>query len=338
VGANPTSITITPDGRYAYVANSGENSVSLIVLATNAESRIPVGQKPRAVSVAPDGSLVAVSLAPDFRRLKFGSVAVIDRSTNTVSKTIRVGKLNSQPMGIAFNPTKSPLPDIAWTAYVANARGDDVITLYLGPKSARQGQTYDLHKSWPRNDFSALFRNSHPVAVAVGPNPVLNGQGSYAVYTANSLDRSMTLIANEGTRNPDDRGYFNVHVGTTPVAVTLSPDGKTAYVANSGSNNVSAIALTDRPYSYSSYNIPVGTNPVAIAFSKDGKYAYVVNKGTDDISVIDTASKTVVGHAIPVGPSPAGIALSADGSKAYVTTGDNTVKIVDLSSYPTVEG
>ena len=48
VGVAPDWVTLTPDGKRAYVANAGQNSVSVIDLATKKEvTRIPVGEVPK---------------------------------------------------------------------------------------------------------------------------------------------------------------------------------------------------------------------------------------------------------------------------------------------------
>ena len=48
VGHHPDWVTLTPDGKRAYVANAGSNSVSVIDIATRKEiTQIPVGQVPK---------------------------------------------------------------------------------------------------------------------------------------------------------------------------------------------------------------------------------------------------------------------------------------------------
>jgi YVTN family beta-propeller protein len=48
VGRAPDWVTLTPDGKMAYVANAGSNSVSVIDIGSMKEvTRIPVGQVPK---------------------------------------------------------------------------------------------------------------------------------------------------------------------------------------------------------------------------------------------------------------------------------------------------
>src|SRR5437764_15250038 len=53
VGHHPDWVTLTPDGKRAYVANAGSNSVSVIDIAARKEiTQIPVGQVPKRNSTA----------------------------------------------------------------------------------------------------------------------------------------------------------------------------------------------------------------------------------------------------------------------------------------------
>ena len=48
VGRSPDWVTLTPDGKSAYVANAQSNSVSVVDIKTMKEvTRIPVGQVPK---------------------------------------------------------------------------------------------------------------------------------------------------------------------------------------------------------------------------------------------------------------------------------------------------
>ncbi len=54
VGITPVGVAITPDGKRAYVANSGDGTVSVITTATGAVSAtIPTGGSPSAVAICP---------------------------------------------------------------------------------------------------------------------------------------------------------------------------------------------------------------------------------------------------------------------------------------------
>ncbi|MBX9704837.1 MAG: YncE family protein [Gammaproteobacteria bacterium] len=81
VGAVPLGVAISPDGTKAYVANYGDNTVSVIDTSNYSVESIPinnVGQSAIAgIAIAPDGSKAFV--VTDI------GVAIIDLSNNTVS-------------------------------------------------------------------------------------------------------------------------------------------------------------------------------------------------------------------------------------------------------------
>ncbi len=115
--------------------------------------------------------------------------------------------------------------------------------------------------------------------------------------------------------------------------VAITPDGKHAYVANSGSGTVSVIDTATNTVVFGvGFPIPVGTFPRGVAVTPDGKHAYVANTGSDNVSVIDTATNTVV-TTVPVQSIPIGVAVTPDGKHAYVTNDNSSsVSVIDTAS------
>ena len=101
-----------------------------------------------------------------------------------------------------------------------------------------------------------------------------------------------------------------IKVGTAPFpisyAIAITPDGKTAYVANTSSGSVTPIDIATNA---AGPPIPVGSSPDLIAITPDGKTAYVVNLGSSTVTPIDIATNTA-GAPIPVGTVPEAIALT----------------------------
>ncbi|MGH2356117.1 MAG: YncE family protein, partial [Chloroflexota bacterium] len=120
-----------------------------------------------------------------------------------------------------------------------------------------------------------------------------------------------------------------IDVGGQPSALTLSPDGVTAYVSQAGANTV---AVVDTATGRVTDAIEVGAEPAGSALAPDG-WLYVANAGANTLTVIDTATRRAVGS-IPVGRRPVSVAIAADRSGfAYVANyGDNTVSVIDLAT------
>lgn len=123
------------------------------------------------------------------------------------------------------------------------------------------------------------------VAISVGANPT-----AVATYSSGSEQ----TIDHEGCD-----WYTNTYTNTTR-----------AIVANSGSNTVSILDLTDDSVLSS---VTVGNQPVALAVSSDGSTAYVANYTDGTVSQVNLNSNTVTAT-IAVGGQPTSVALTATGT------------------------
>jgi YVTN family beta-propeller protein len=150
-----------------------------------------------------------------------------------------------------------------------------------------------------------------------------------------------------------------IPVGSSPYSIAITPDGKTAYVANDSGESLNvidlqtgqagpalelgsaALVIAISPDGKTAYiatsakvlvldtqtNQVVGSIPVegpeaalwGVAFTPDGKTAYVINEGENTIVRIDTQTRQLVGAPIPTGEEPINVAFTPDGKKAYVT-------------------
>jgi YVTN family beta-propeller protein len=112
-----------------------------------------------------------------------------------------------------------------------------------------------------------------------------------------------------------------IPVGSGAVPITITPDGKTAYVGNEGHlfgpGTVTPIATATNT---AGPPIPVGIGPSHIVITPDGATAYVANSGSGTVTPIATATNTA-GPPIPVGLGFFAIAIAPDGKTAYVANG-----------------
>lgn len=124
------------------------------------------------------------------------------------------------------------------------------------------------------------------------------------------------LVGTPGSAESPSVVAATINVGDSPVGVAISPDGGTAYVANSGSDSVSII---DTASNSVAATVATGIRPVGLAVSPDGSSVYVANAGSQSVSVIDASSGTLV-QIIPLGDVPWSVAITPDGSSAWVAT------------------
>jgi YVTN family beta-propeller protein len=141
---------------FAYVANSSDNTVSVIDTGTNTVvATVPIGTFPIGVAVAPDGKHAYVT------NFLSNNVSVIDTASNTVVAMVPVGPAPSSGVAITLAGKH---------VYVANSAD-------FGPVGAGSVSVIDT----ATNTVEATVPlGSYPTGVAVAPD------GKYA-YVANDL-------------------------------------------------------------------------------------------------------------------------------------------------------
>lgn len=133
-----------------------------------------------------------------------------------------------------------------------------------------------------------------------------------------------------------------VVVGIYPHGIAITPDGRTAYVANTGPNTGPGgsyvVSVVDVASQTVTGTVNVGEaperlgNPHGVSLTPDGAHAYVTDSERDQVVVLKTSDLRTVGR-IPLGRTPWNTAFTADGSAAYVTnTNDDTVSVIDTAS------
>jgi len=98
--------------------------------------------------------------------------------------------------------------------------------------------------------------------------------------------------------------------------VALNPSGKFAYVANLGSNNVSAFAINANTGALTAVGLPVDTitGPISVTVDLSGSFAYVASDISDTISTFainaTTGALTAVGAPVAAGSGPTSVATT----------------------------
>ncbi len=139
-----------------------------------------------------------------------------------------------------------------------------------------------------------------------------------------------------------------VTAGKRPRGVQVSPDGKTVYVALSGSPNMGpglgqhegaapdksadGIGVIDVAENKLLRTLPAGSDPEQFAVSADSQKLYIANEDTAELTIVDAVKGQVV-KTVAVGSEPEGVALSPDGKLAFVTSEtNNRVDVVDTAA------
>jgi YVTN family beta-propeller protein len=139
--------------------------------------------------------------------------------------------------------------------------------------------------------FNLLTSNPTIGTITFEPNAgatyVAAGVG-YAFVAETALNR----VAVVDTNLQVVKTYINV--GASPMTILATPDGKKAYVANTGDGTVTDLSMQDLAPLRSP--ISLGGIPSGMAIQNSGGYLFVVNSTGGAFSVIDTATDAVVQH------------------------------------------
>lgn len=298
------------NGPFAYVANNGTYTVSVIDVTTGlVVTNIPITAEfasPDGIAISPNGQQVYVS--------NFGGyVSVISTATNTVTATIPV--VSNAP-SLAFTPdgTAAYVPGADNAVSVINTATQTVtatVPVGRGPNAVAMAVTSEGTFAYVPNTVDNTVS-----VIAVGPNPTVVATinvGTQPNLVAAAPNSSLVYVVNTGSSNVSvisvatNTVTATIPVGSDPLGVAFSPDSSTAYVTNLLSNTVSVINTA----SGTVVNTITGLSfPDQVALSADGSKAYVTDENNSSVSVISTATNSITGT-IGVGATPLGIAIAA---------------------------
>lgn len=155
------------------------------------------------------------------------------------------------------------------------------------------------------------FRRPHGIDIdASGKRLVVTTEGPARLLLIDTERRSVV-------RN------FDVQ-GEQPHMVSLSRDGRMAYVSVTGSGHVAAVQLDTGKV----IKIPAEARPQGSVFSRDGRELFVTNSGASSITVINTETNKAVARIATVS-GPNRIALAPDGTLVYSMSAENKIGFAD---------
>lgn len=146
------------------------------------------------------------------------------------------------------------------------------------------------------------------------------------VYVTNNLTLGSVSVVNVA-----DGAVSTISIGDHPIGVAITPDGTKAYVANTGSDNVSVIDVATGSVSTIS-DFAVGLFPTAVAITPDGTKAYVTGASSTKLSVINVATGSVSDDII-VGGQSKGVAITPCALLSQTVSADGRTVTVSGSQY-----
>ncbi len=330
-GVTPAGIAITPNGKFAYVANNnnygitGQDTVSVLNLNTlTPETTISDASlnQPYTITINPQGTIAYVTNSSG------STITMISTATNTVAGTI-TGFDGPSGMVVTANGK---------TAYVNNYGGP-----ILGSGNGKTVSVVDL-------TTNAIVGS--PITVGLAPAAIaLSPKGDF-VYTINYVNGNPEMGTMSVIQTSTNTVVNTISGFSGPFGIAITPNGRYAYVTNFGSNNFApfgtTVSVVDLMNNVIVDTINVGIQPAGIAISPDGRFVYVTNyntlyagsnftnltAGQGTVSIIDTSTNQVIPPTIAVDQSPANIALSPNGDFAFVTNyTSNVVDVIALQTF-----
>ncbi|MEA2713652.1 MAG: hypothetical protein QOK27_1613 [Gemmatimonadales bacterium] len=175
--------------------------------------------------------------------------------------------------------------------------------------------------------------------------PASTGSVGELAYVTNEDSQNLSVI---DTRT--DSVVATIAVGTRPRGVKVSPDGRTVYVALSGSpkcppsmpdaeceklkadKTKDGIAEVDVIARRVRRVLPGGSDPEQFDITSDGKRLYISNEDAGTASVVDV-EKGTIDTTVKVGAEPEGVRISPDGKLVYVTAeSDTSIRVLDAAT------
>src|SRR5512133_2810059 len=194
--------------------------------------------------------------------------------------------------GITFSPAftamvpPAPLPGL--TGYLTNQAGN-TITVF-DRRSARIGMMIETGR---------------------GPAGLALDQTRLLLYVALTGEDAVGVI---DVKDNDFIDRIRLTSGDAPHFMAITPDGRTAVTANTGSNTVSIIDLQSR---FEVARVPVGNGPEYVLMDRTGRLAYVFNRLSNSISVIDITRRAMTGT-LPTESGPLYGQLNRKGDRLFV--------------------
>ncbi len=308
-------LVFSPDGGTLYAAGGRDDAIYVYSKAGetwSAAGTVALGHASKGLGIGVSPNASGLGISADGATLVVAnnyndSISVIDTATRSVryehdlrpytagNEGAAGGVGGTFPFGVVVKGA---------TAYVSSDRNREVIVVDISSPTAGKlvkrialdGNALGMSLNASGSRLFVAQDNADQVAV---------------IDTAsNRVVKKIDARAPEGLlkgvhgENCDDPGTPR-HTGAATFAVTLSPDGKTLYAVNSGSNSVAVIPLHgDGAYKVRGL-IPTAYEPHDVTFSADGKAMYIINGKS------------------ATGPNPGHLASATDKITAYTYPGGN---------------
>ena len=283
VAAGPHGMAITSDGRTVYVSGDGSTSVSVIDTASDTVTKtIEVGKTPNGVTLTPDGKQLLVAIYGD------NKIVFVDTATQAITGEVAVAKphtISLAPGGkVAYVTSQEPGKFGLAVLDLATKSVTKVIPLQKTPRDGEFGDGKMFY--FTQAGVAAVEVLDPATDKVVGEIPT--GVSPHAIYVSGGSGYIVVQGPGELAQfDPQtNKVTRSIAVGKQPHWAAVADDGKTAYVTNEGSNDLTMINLADGKTT----TVAVGKAPRKVVVQSAGaKHAELGNGGASKVSIANFA-------------------------------------------------
>jgi YVTN family beta-propeller protein len=346
VGDEPRNLAISPDGAYVFVANAGEDTLSIIdakngkVLA----DKITVGMEPYGLAFSPNGGRLYVANA------RSNTVSVVDPKNMTVITTIE--GVGNEPRGVAVT-NDGDADDADEKVYVTQFLGVDRPGVVIGADDYKEGRVTVIATADNRVQKQAVLNPMADTGFKSKGSALKKIAATEDVVTGASPNM-LQAIAIKGSRaylpntcaSPDGPVFNNVNVQSclSVLDTTSDAEGKVGDALQTINMNrginfevpdpaderkklflAVPWAVAFKNQSMEGYAVSLSSNVVVkVRLDADGTPTINAPKNKDDLGAIVR---------ILVGQGPRGIAINGADTRAYVANENSRdLSVIDLAT------
>src|SRR5438093_2806116 len=335
VGISPHHAAFDPKDNFVYVTNGGDNTVSVVNLATNVVvNTVPVGPGPMGIDFDSSNNYVYVA------DLNGNNVSIIDGDPShgiTYDTVVATTAVGNQPWGVAFDSANG-------NVYVANS-GDGTVSVINGTAVIGSPIAVGTHPSFlaydsANGDIYVANENSgtvsvisgtavvgSPIAVGGFPRGITFDSANSDIYVGNNSPPSLSVISGTsvvttitGTLGGNDLAYDSFNGGI--------------YVVDGGAASVMAINGATNSIAFS---VPLSAVPFGLGYDPVNNFIVAVDQSAGNIIPVSTTpfptvTITSVSNTNPKWGNPVSVSGTATGfsgsDNISVDWGDGTASTV----------
>ena len=311
-GTNGASTIVVDEGRRrVWSVNSDSDTVTVIDAAKLVSlAETPVGDNPRTLAIAPDGTVWTVNQND-------ATISLVDGGT--VRERARIAlPYASRPYGIAFDPRG----DAAYVTLQATGR-----LLKINAGDGTLERAVDVGPT-PRG--VAVSADGSRILVTRYISPVDHGVVTEVDARSLKVVRHFELAIDPGPDSPvGGRGVPN-HLA----AIAIAPDGRRAWIPSKKDNTGRGLHLSGEALTFESTTRAIVSQldldanreilaarrdldnramAVAVAFDPGGEHAFIALQGSNAVDVLDARTGALTTSISGTGLAPQGLAVDRHG-------------------------